>query len=132
MFVRTQTQFLSVRPMSRHLNFRTWSRRFLWSLVFGTWSFSTALRGASISIPNSSFESPVTMFVDTHIDSWQKSAKPPCYDESGGYLWDQLTGTFKNTPPTIADHIDNCDGNQAAWMFAVPEVAIFQDYDSVD
>src|SRR5439155_12475624 len=104
------------------------SVEFLASLALGVSSCPTSLRAGSISVPNNSFESPVTVFVDTHIDSWQKSAKPPWYDESGGYLWDQLTGTFKNTPTNSSDHIDNCDGNQAAWMFAVPEVAIFQDY----
>ena len=83
-------------------------------------------------IPNGSFESPVTSFVDLNINSWQKSPKPDGYVEGGGFLWTQLTGAFKNTPPGRFDHIDNCDGEQAAWLFAVPEVALFQDYDSVD
>jgi hypothetical protein len=34
---------------------------------------------------------------------------------------------FLNLPPADPDHIDNCDGNQAAWLFAVPEVELFQD-----
>jgi len=90
------------------------------------------LQAGPISIPNGSFESPATVFVNTYIASWQKSAKPDWYVESGGYTWGQLTGVFKNTPTNSTDHIDNCDGNQAAWMFAVPEVALFQDYNSVD
>jgi hypothetical protein len=85
-----------------------------------------------ISVPNASFESPVTDFVNTHVDFWQKTAKPPWYDESGPFLWDQLTGVFKNTAATSADHIDNCDGAQAMWMFAVPQVGVFQDYESMD
>src|SRR5947207_3912431 len=85
-----------------------------------------------INIPNFSFESPGTTFVDTHIDSWQEAAKPDWYPEGGGFTWDQLTGVFKNTDITSSDHIDNCDGHQAMWVFAVPEVAVFQDYDSID
>jgi hypothetical protein len=85
-----------------------------------------------IIIPNASFESPTTMFVNTHIDSWQKPPKPDWYVESGGYTWDQLAGLFTNTPVTSFDHIDNLDGGQAAYMFAIPEVGLFQDYDSTD
>jgi hypothetical protein len=64
------------------------------------------------------------------MDSWQKSAKPDWYDEGGGaFLWTQLTGEFTNTPAGAFNHIDNMDGGQGAWMFVIPEVAIFQDYD---
>ena len=84
------------------------------------------LQAVPIYIPNASFESPETTFVSVDIDSWQKSPTPWWYDESGG-LWTQLTGVFLNVPPTDPDHIDNCDGNQAAWLFAVPEVELFQD-----
>ena len=91
-----------------------------------------ALRAESIGIPNNSFESPPTAFVNVNIDSWQKSEKPAWYDESGGFFWTQLTGAFKNTGANSSDHIDNCHGNQAIWLFAVPEVALFQDYDSTD
>jgi len=63
------------------------------------------------------------------MDSWQKTPKPDWYDESGNFFWTQLTGEFKNLPPGAANYIDNCDGAQAAWMFVIPEVAIFQDYD---
>jgi hypothetical protein len=90
------------------------------------------LRAATLAVPNGSFESPATVFVNTHIDSWQKANKPDWYVEGGGYYWDQLAGVFLNTAPGSADHIDNCDGNQAVWMFAVPQVALFQDYNSTD
>jgi hypothetical protein len=89
-------------------------------------------RAETVNIPNDSFESPATPFVNVNIDSWQKSAKPDWYVEGGGYFWTQLTGTFKNSPTNSSDHIDNCHGDQAIWLFAVPEVAIFQDYSSVD
>jgi hypothetical protein len=88
--------------------------------------------GQPITVPNGSFESPATSFVSINIDNWQKTAKPDDYVESGGFLWTQLTGIFQNTPTNSSDHIDNCDGNQAVWLFAVPEVGLFQDYNSVD
>src|SRR5262249_22266397 len=88
-------------------------------------------RAAVIPVPNASFESPVTAFVDLNIDAWQKTPKPDWYSEDGGFLWTQLTGTFRNTPPGNFDHIDNCDGDQGVWVFAIPEAGIFQDYDSV-
>jgi hypothetical protein len=88
---------------------------------------ANTLHGASICIPNASFESPQTAFVDVNIDSWQDAPKPWWYDESGGYFWNQLTGVFLNVPPEDPGHIDNCDGLQAAWLFAVPEVELFQD-----
>ncbi|HEY0457252.1 MAG TPA: hypothetical protein VGE41_12850 [Verrucomicrobiae bacterium] len=90
------------------------------------------LHAAQINIPNGSFESPATVFVSVNIDSWQKTDKPAWYDESGGFLWSQLTGIFKNTPAGNTDSLDNCDGAQAMWMFALPEVGIFQDYNSTD
>lgn len=95
-------------------------------------AWNATLYAESISVPNHSFESPSTSYVNINIDSWQKSEKPSWYDEGGGFFWTQLTGTFKNTGATSADHIDNCDGEQAIWLFAVPEVGLFQDFDSTD
>ncbi len=100
----------------------------LWILIAG----AAALRAATIAIPNGSFESPATLFVDTHIDSWQKTPKPDWYDEGGGFLWEQLAGLFQNPAPTRADHIDNCDGSQAVWVFAVPGAGLLQDASTVD
>jgi len=110
------------------------SRHFI-AVVIGTGVMTAwpgSARAAIIGAPNASFESPPTTFVDINIDSWQKSSKPDWYNESGGFTWVQLTGVFKNTSPASPDHIDNCDGNQALWLFAVPDVGLFQDYDSVD
>jgi len=85
------------------------------------------LRGESIHIPNASFESLQTVFVDVNTAPWQKGPTPVWYDESSGYAWSQLTGVFLNVPPGDDAHIDNCDGNQGAWLFAVPEVELYQD-----
>lgn len=88
------------------------------------------LYSAAVPVPNASFESPTTPFVSVVVDDWQKSPKPDWYQESGGFLWDQLVGIFKNPPPDSLDHIVNCDGAQAAWLFAVPDVAMFLDRDA--
>jgi hypothetical protein len=95
-------------------------------------SLSPRLEAETIVIPNASFESPATPYVSVNIDNWQKSPKPDWYVEDGGFLWVYLTGLFKNPPTNSSDHLDNCDGDQAMWLFADPEVGLFQDYDTVD
>jgi len=89
----------------------------------------TALSASAqpIWIPNASFESPATVFVDNRVDAWQKTPKPVWYDESGGFSWDQLSGVFRNSDPGKPDHIPNTDGNQGIYLFAVPQVGIVQD-----
>jgi hypothetical protein len=94
-------------------------------------------RAGTVTIPNASFESPpvpqADPFAIPEMESWQKSAQPGWYDPSQNYdtPWDYLLGTFYNVPyPGI--FIDNCDGIQAAFLFGLPDVAIFQDYDSID
>jgi hypothetical protein len=113
-----------VRNLSRHFAAITVA-----AILLAT---SQRLPGQAIFVPNGSFESPATSFVSINIDNWQKTPKPDDYVETGGFLWTQLTGIFQNTPTNSSDHIDNCDGKQALWLFAVPEVGLFQDYDSVD
>jgi len=89
------------------------------------------LRAGPINVPNASFESPVVPFVSVNIDSWQKADQPAWYDTNDG-PWIDKVGIFSNTPPaSTSDHIDNIDGNQAIWLFVVPEVALFQDYDTL-
>jgi len=72
--------------------------------------------------------------VNNQVDGWQKSAQPAWFDPSqtGGVTWDQLSGVFANTAPTSSDHIDNMAGSQAAYMFSLPQVAFFQDFNSTD
>jgi hypothetical protein len=98
----------------------------------GYWDVDNVRLSETIEVPNGSFESPATTFVDTRIDRWQKSPKPVWYDETSNGPWDQLMGIFLNTPTNNASHIDNCDGSQAAFLFALPQVALFQDYSSTD
>jgi hypothetical protein len=85
---------------------------------------------STIEVPNGSFELPETPFVDIQVDSWQKNPKPTWYDESDGFLWIQLAGVFLNTAADSPDHIDNMHGNQALFLFSVPQVGLFQDLDS--
>lgn len=103
----------------------------IWVLLSGWWCGGAAI-AAPVAVPNNSFELPSTGFVNINIDNWQKNPKPDWYVESGGYLWSQLTGIFRNTSPGTDDHIVNITGNQAIWLFAVPGVELFQDYESTD
>lgn len=99
------------------------------ALTFG----AGAARGDGISVPNFSFESQTTAFADPRVDSWQKTDQPVWYDPVAfGYTWDQTVGAFANTPVGNGSHIDNLEGNQAIWMFAIPQVGIFQDNNSTD
>lgn len=88
---------------------------------------------APIPVPNGSFESPVTLFVDNRIDAWQKTPQPGWYDPGAiGYTWDQTMGVFLNVPPGDPRRIPNADGAQLVYLFALPGVGIFQDYDATD
>jgi hypothetical protein len=115
--------------MSRHLP----------SLALGLLALAAstaALRGATIPIPNGSFETPLAPreqpYAMPDMAAWQKSLQPFWYDPAQNFNtpWETLMGTFFNAP--ISTYIDNCDGAQAAFFFALPEIALFQDYDSLD
>jgi hypothetical protein len=91
---------------------------------------------AAIAVPNGSFESPavppVSPYASPEIDYWQKSPQPAWYDPSqnANTPWAYLMGEFYNVP-FPGQFIDNCDGTQAMFLFALPEAAVFQDYSSV-
>jgi hypothetical protein len=102
------------------------------AVAFAAAQSTSVLPAATIYVPNGSFESPATLFVDPRIDSWQKAPQPASFDTNLFGVWDNLAGVFLNTAPTNADRIDNADGNQLAYVFAYPQVAIFQDYSSTD
>ncbi len=99
-------------------------------LMGGFWDVDDVRLTESL-LANSSFESPESDFASPPMDGWQKAPKPVWYDESGGFFWDQLMGQFLNPAPDDPSRTDNMDGKQAAWLFAVPQVAIFQDYLSI-
>jgi hypothetical protein len=89
------------------------------------------VRAGSVSVPNGSFESPETSYADPGMDAWQKASEPAWYMGGGGFPWDQLVGQFLNTTNGSPTHIDNMEGRQGAFLFAQPDVAIFQDYNSI-
>ena len=97
------------------------------SLIFGMTSLT--LLAVVVPVVNSSFELPETKYVDIRIEGWQKPPKPDWYAETADIRWDQLTGLFLNTEFGSSDHIENCDGKQAMWLFAVPEVGLSQELD---
>jgi hypothetical protein len=94
------------------------------------------LRAATLSLPNASFESPVVPPVSPYagpdMGYWQKSPQPGWYNPTNNFNtpWEDLMGTFYNVPYP-STFIDNCDGSQAAFIFALPKAALFQDYDSI-
>ncbi|MBI3415279.1 MAG: PEP-CTERM sorting domain-containing protein [Verrucomicrobia bacterium] len=93
-------------------------------------SFALAARGAQIPIPNGSFESPTPppgFPAFPQVDSWQKPPQPAGLPLPAGITWDQLSGVFPNTASSSPDHIDNVGGSQAAYLFSIPGVALFQD-----
>ena len=104
--------------------------------LFALAVWTSPLQAGTITIPNASFESPLAPteypYAMPDMDAWQKSPQPDGYDPSqnNDTPWEDLMGTFFNLPyPGV--FIDDSDGIQAAFLFALPEVAIFQDYDSI-
>ncbi len=88
-------------------------------------------KGASIYLPNNSSESPQTLLATPSIDEWQKAPEPVWYNGGGGFPWEQTMGQFLNTTNGSADHIDNMDGEQGAYLFALPDLSIFQDDNTI-
>jgi hypothetical protein len=87
-------------------------------------------RSDSVYIPNGSFESPAVPnappYASPNISDWQRLPVPTWWT-SYGYTddaWTQSSGIFVNVPFAP---IDDCDGNQLAFMFSVPGYALYQD-----
>src|SRR5262249_28404720 len=99
------------------------------NIAGGYWDIDNVRLTESV-VPNYSFESPETDFASPLIDSWQKAPQPVWYSDTN-FPWPQLMGQFLNTSNGSPDHIDNVEGQQAAFLFALPDVAIFQDYNSI-
>jgi hypothetical protein len=88
------------------------------------------LQAQPITVPNFSFESPSAPnsypFVNTSVDSWQKNPEPAFYAPafgSYGIPWVGTAGVFLDVNPYL-----NHDGSQVGYLLAVPQVALFQDY----
>jgi len=102
----------------------------------GYWDVDNVRLVESIDIPNGSFESPVVPPVSPYatpaVDAWQKTAQPAWYDprQNNDTPWEYLMGTFYNVS-FPGQFIDNADGTQAAFLFAIPEAGLFQDYNSI-
>lgn len=82
---------------------------------------------SAVYIPNASFESPVyrvAPYATANIDDWQKAPVPVWWPNPAEY-WATLAGVFYNLPGDT--QIDNVDGEQAAFLFSVPGVELYQD-----
>jgi hypothetical protein len=103
----------------------------------GYWDVDNVRLAEVIDVPNGSFESPVVPpvnpFAQPDMDSWQKSPQPGWYNPAdyGFTPWEYRMGEFYNFPLSPSTYIDNCDGVQAAFIFAFQDVGIFQDYDTI-
>jgi len=95
-------------------------------------TMAATLHAGNLYVPNSSFESPVSPFAGPNIDSWEKAPQPATFDTNVFGAWDNLAGVFLNPASTNAGYIDHANGNQLAYLFAYPQVALFQDYNSTD
>ncbi|GMV97296.1 MAG: PEP-CTERM sorting domain-containing protein [Phycisphaerae bacterium] len=92
------------------------------------------LAGAVINVPNGSFEEPyvdmVSPYATSEVAIWQKAPVPAWWLGLGysAQQWNESVGTFVNVPFAP---IDNVDGRQAVFMFATPDVELFQELDAV-
>ncbi len=99
-------------------------------------------RAGYLPVPNYSFELPDIgtnfPYAAPVLEDWQETPQPYWYDPSefDGSPWDDLVGTFynvanyTNSTATNSSYIDNCNGAQAVFLFALPEVGIFQSLDA--
>src|ERR1043166_6423679 len=107
------------------------------SLVIAITIWACASHGAVLFVPNSSFEQPtvppVNPFAQPDMDSWQKSPQPGWYNPAdyGFTPWEYRMGEFYNFPLSPSTYIDNCDGVQAAFIFAFQDVGIFKAYNTI-
>jgi len=96
-------------------------------------SLALAVHAGPVAIPNASFEAPLvpreSPYAIPAMAEWQITPQPMGYDSSTNGPWEFHFGTFYNVP-FPGYFIDNADGEQAAFLFAVPEAGLFQDYNS--
>jgi hypothetical protein len=111
-----------------HFKYRAFAAfRLIACVLLAANAFRVCAAQSGLQISNSSFESPNTDFADPRMDAWQKAPEPAWYQGGKGFPWDQLIGQFQNTPQGSSNHIDNIEGEQGAFIFALPDVTIYQD-----
>jgi hypothetical protein len=92
-------------------------------------------RAGTVYVPNFSFETPSVPdeppYAAPFLDYWQETSQPTYYNPTNfdNAPWQDLVGAFYNDPNDGA-YIDNADGVQCGFLQALPEVGIFQDYNS--
>jgi hypothetical protein len=97
----------------------------------GVWDADNVRLTETIDVPNYSFESQPTPVAAPRVDSWQQTPQPQGYDTNLFHDWTNLVGVFSNALAT-PDYIDNAVGSQLAYLFAYPQLALFQDNTSTD
>lgn len=91
---------------------------------------ASPLLAGVVEVPNASFEYPyvdmVSPFATSEIDDWQKAPVPTWWTDAGysTQQWLDSVGVFVDVPNAP---LDNIEGRQAAFMFATPDVELFQD-----
>lgn len=121
--LETMVGFASLDPMTRS------PISIPGSFVFTAAVFlASAANAAPVPVPNGSFEMPSTGFVSPMVDIWQKTPAPVWFDPAltGGVEWGQLSGVFANTAVGSSSHIENLDGTQALYVFALPGAGLTQ------
>jgi hypothetical protein len=87
---------------------------------------------ATIVVPNGSFETPAVLYVTTVMTPWVKTPMSERIPQMTPTKWDQAAGIFVNTAAGQPDHIANPDGTQISYMFADPDLGIYQDLSSAN
>jgi hypothetical protein len=95
------------------------------------------LQAQPIPVPNFSFESQSAsgfpFETNPNLDSWQKIAEPAFYTPafgSFGVPWVGTAGGFINASVNNPTPYGNVLGAQAGYILMVPQVTLFQDYNS--
>jgi hypothetical protein len=81
------------------------------------------VQAQEITVPNGLFALPTTTLALPYVTSWE-TVPPPEYEEVGVFTNDPSYGP--------SEYLINCVGGQAAFLYAAPGTALFQDYASVD
>jgi hypothetical protein len=97
-----------------------------------------AVHAGPVAIPNASFEAPLapreSPYAFPNMAEWQKTPQPFWYNPNDfqGSPWEYVMGTFYNAHVSDPDtYIDNADGQQGTFLFALPGAGLFQDYNSI-